>query len=120
MFTNASIRVSPSPPPPPHIRLKFPDIHLFVIATLQYDRLIDARLLRYSYMIAGVLEAAVCMLAFFTVFWWRGIPISNIFDNGNRNWLQDSPTLTTTNCYTDAAGAKVRASRFRLVDFLSE
>ncbi|GFH14691.1 cation_ATPase_N domain-containing protein, partial [Haematococcus lacustris] len=50
------------------------------------ERLIDGRLLRYSYLIAGVLQSAVCMIAFFSVFWWYGISVPQVafgIDRGN-------------------------------------
>ncbi|MEW5298334.1 MAG: hypothetical protein WDW36_001472 [Sanguina aurantia] len=49
------------------------------------DRLIDGRLLRYSYLIAGGMEAAICMIAYFTMFWWHGVPISQVIFSLDRN-----------------------------------
>ncbi|MEW5309019.1 MAG: hypothetical protein WDW38_000932 [Sanguina aurantia] len=50
------------------------------------DRLIDGRLLRYSYLIAGAWRwAAICMIAYFTMFWWHGVPISQVIFSLDRN-----------------------------------
>ncbi|MEW5296914.1 MAG: hypothetical protein WDW36_000160 [Sanguina aurantia] len=49
------------------------------------DRLIDGRLLRYSYLIAGGMESLICMIAYFTIFWYHGVPLSQVIFALDRN-----------------------------------
>jgi len=62
---------------------------------LARDRLISGALLRHAYLVVGVAEALCCMLSFFAVFWWRGVPISSVFDSAPTYWRADagSPPL---------------------------
>jgi magnesium-transporting ATPase (P-type) len=63
---------------------------------LQTDRLISGALLRHAYLVVGVAEAAACMLSFFAVFWWRGVPLSSVFGSVPTYWSAEplSPDLT--------------------------
>ena len=69
------------------------------------DRLVSGAVLRYAYLIAGVAEALFCMLAFFTIFWWHGVPISSIYNTGTTNWSSASaPPLDVPPGCAGAAG----------------
>eukprot|EP00775_Hariotina_reticulata_P010474 gene10474-10632_t len=71
------------------------------------DRLINGPLLRYSYLIVGVVEAVMCMLAFFTIFWWNGVPLSVVYNHGTTYWMfPDSAPDLSFNCL-DVAGTQV-------------
>ena len=37
------------------------------------DRLVSGALLRYSYAIAGLIQAGICTIGFFSIFWWGGV-----------------------------------------------
>lgn len=60
---------------------------------IQKDRLISGTVLRYSYLIAGIWEAWICMVAYFSVFLWYDIPISMVFDSSDTYWKDGAPPL---------------------------
>jgi sodium/potassium-transporting ATPase subunit alpha len=63
---------------------------------LKACRLLDVQLCIYSYVVIGVAEALVCVLALFTVFSYNGVPIEYV---GFRRelWTPASPTLVADN-----------------------
>jgi magnesium-transporting ATPase (P-type) len=60
---------------------------------LKTERLIDRPLVLYSYLIIGVLETLACLLAFFTVFIYYGVPRSYVAYH-RELWTTDSPSIT--------------------------
>jgi magnesium-transporting ATPase (P-type) len=51
------------------------------------DRLVDGPVLRYAYLVYGITTSVLCMLAFFTIFWWNGVPLSSVYNHGTDNWM---------------------------------
>lgn len=41
------------------------------------------------------LQSVLCMIAFFTIFWWYGVPLSAVYNNGTTYWMfpDDAPDL---------------------------
>lgn len=70
----------------------------------QRDRLINGALLRYAYLIVGVMQALVCMLAFFTIFWWNGVPLSAVYNTGSTNWMYPDSGVDLTFCGAPRGG----------------
>lgn len=33
------------------------------------------------------MQAVLCMLAFFTIFWWHGVPLSVVYNHGTQYWM---------------------------------
>jgi sodium/potassium-transporting ATPase subunit alpha len=62
---------------------------------IKKDRLVDGRLLRYSYLIVGLLETGWCLLSFFTVFAAAGVPGSALWNSFRTAWSADAAPLTT-------------------------
>lgn len=45
-------------------------------------------------------QAFLCMIAFFTLFWWNGVPLSVVYDHGNQYWQDpDSGRDLTVSCW---------------------
>lgn len=42
------------------------------------------------------LQATICMIAFFTIFWWNGVPLALVYNHGATHWMADAPDLV--NC----------------------
>jgi sodium/potassium-transporting ATPase subunit alpha len=61
---------------------------------LATDRLVSAALLRHSYLVVGVAEAVACMLSFFAVFWWRGVPLSSVYGSTPPYWSGEAAALS--------------------------
>lgn len=38
-------------------------------------------------------QACICMIAFFTVFWWNGVPLSVVYNHGASHWSPRAPDL---------------------------
>ena len=60
---------------------------------MKNERLVDRRLIIYSYAIIGVLETLVCLLAFFTVFSYYGIPGSVVYNSSPPYFQGGAPDL---------------------------
>ncbi|WIA28646.1 hypothetical protein OEZ86_011182 [Tetradesmus obliquus] len=69
------------------------------------DRLVDGPVLRYAYLVYGITTSVLCMLAFFTIFWWNGVPLSSVYNKGSDYWMfpdtQTDLTLTGTCKFID-------------------
>jgi hypothetical protein len=50
------------------------------------------------------MQAVLCMMAFFTVYWWHGVPLAWIFNTGNTHWTPDAPPFEGWKCTTGADG----------------
>ena len=62
---------------------------------IETDRLISGPGLRYSYLIAGTLVAAVSTLGFFTIFWFSGVRVSDLLfsqDASRTNFFVTPPS----------------------------
>jgi hypothetical protein len=35
---------------------------------------------------AATPQASLCMIAFFSIFWWHGVPLSAVYNTGNQYW----------------------------------
>jgi len=57
------------------------------------DRLINGPILRYAYLIAGGMSAVICMLSYFTMFWWYHIPLSLVYNSASDFWSPNSGDL---------------------------
>ena len=75
------------------------------------DRLISGPLLRHSYLIVGVAETVACMLSFFAVFWWRGVPLSSVFMSQPTYWAAADPPSPDLRLCPPAAPAAASAPR---------
>ena len=64
---------------------------------MKTDRMVDGRLLRYSYLIAGVLMTGVCLLTYFTIFLSYGVTGADLWNSSETFWQDDSPPLTLNN-----------------------
>ncbi|GBF90642.1 p-type atpase [Raphidocelis subcapitata] len=71
---------------------------------LAEDRLIDGPLIRYAYLIAGMWQGVLCMLSYFTVFWWHGVPLAWIYNTGNTHWTAAAPPFEGWKCVNGADG----------------
>ncbi|KAF6263646.1 hypothetical protein COO60DRAFT_1698701 [Scenedesmus sp. NREL 46B-D3] len=73
------------------------------------DRLVDGSVLRYAYLVYGIITSALCMLAFFTVFWWNGVPLSSVYNQGSDYWMfpETQGDLTLTGTCKLVGGAEV-------------
>jgi magnesium-transporting ATPase (P-type) len=40
----------------------------------------------------------MCMIAFFSIFWWNGVSIDYVFDRGVEHWNEQAADLTIGNC----------------------
>uniref|UniRef100_A0A1I7ZE95 Cation_ATPase_N domain-containing protein n=1 Tax=Steinernema glaseri TaxID=37863 RepID=A0A1I7ZE95_9BILA len=58
--------------------------------------LVPPGLFLYSYLFAGCLISAGCVLAFFSVFWYYGIATSDLLLSSHHHWVQNSQNLTTS------------------------
>ena len=63
---------------------------------LRACRLLDTQLCIYSYLIIGAAETLVCVLAFFTVFSYNGVPVKYVGFH-RELWASTSPTLEADN-----------------------
>ena len=61
---------------------------------MKRDRLVDGRIIRYSYMIVGIFITAFCLLSYFTVFSYWGISGPQLWLSFQNQWNGDSPPLT--------------------------
>ena len=50
------------------------------------DRLVSSPLLIYTYLLAGLPSALVCMLAYFSVYLWYGIPVASLAWSSQVYW----------------------------------
>lgn len=55
------------------------------------DRLVDGRVLRYSYGIVGLLITAFCLLSYFTVFASYGVSGADLWDSFRTSWSMEAP-----------------------------
>lgn len=75
------------------------DIMLRPPRDITTDRLVSRNLLMYSYLMAGVIEAGFCFLAYSWVFWNHGISLSDIifeaddFNEGDDIFIADGQIL---------------------------
>lgn len=44
------------------------------------------------------LQSALCMLAFFTIFWWNNVPLSIVYNMGSTNWMFPDDQGPLTSC----------------------
>jgi hypothetical protein len=52
-----------------------------------------------SCFLLSLLQAVMCMLAFFTIFWWNGVPLSAVYNHGSTYWMfPDSAPDLSFNC----------------------
>ncbi|TYZ65115.1 hypothetical protein PybrP1_005692, partial [[Pythium] brassicae (nom. inval.)] len=58
---------------------------------MKKDKLMSWPMLLYSYMIAGMINTAGCFLAYASVFWGRGISLSELYMSGDDYWKTDAP-----------------------------
>ncbi|RLN95433.1 hypothetical protein BBJ28_00023338 [Nothophytophthora sp. Chile5] len=68
---------------------------------LNKDRLMSKSLLIYAYIIAGMVNAGGCMLAYGAVFWRHGVSFSDLFLSAEDFWNTDAETFCTAEgeCY---------------------
>ena len=61
------------------------------------DRLVDSRLLRYAYLLAGLATTGACLLAYFLVMLIGGVSGSDLWQASARGYFQsaDSPPFRT-------------------------
>jgi sodium/potassium-transporting ATPase subunit alpha len=57
---------------------------------IKTDRLVDAKVLRYAYLISGLAITGVCLLAYFTVFLIAGLKGTDLWQATNRGFFQGS------------------------------
>ncbi|RMX70062.1 hypothetical protein DD238_000869 [Peronospora effusa] len=62
---------------------------------LSKDRLMSKSLLIYTYVIAGMINAGGCLLAYGTVFWRHGISFSDLFGSSDNHWKADAQLFCT-------------------------
>jgi len=67
---------------------------------MKLERLVDGRLLRYSYAIVGLAITAFCLLSYFTVFASYGVSGAVLWDSFRGQWQDSSPPLTLSNGQT--------------------
>ncbi|KAI9991904.1 hypothetical protein PInf_017284 [Phytophthora infestans] len=60
------------------------------------DRLISKSLLVYSYIVAGMINAGGCLLAYAAVFWRNDVSFSDLFMSAEENWIKDADPLCVT------------------------
>ncbi|EGZ19432.1 putative hydrolase [Phytophthora sojae] len=60
---------------------------------LKKDRLMSKSLLIYAYAVAGMVNAAGCLVAYGTVFWRNGISFSDLFMSSDDHWTSDADTF---------------------------
>ena len=73
---------------------------------LTRDRLVDGRVLRYAYLISGVVASGACLLAYFAVFWLAGITAADLWQATTRGFFQGDgspPFVTAAGATFDAA-----------------
>ncbi|KAG3166997.1 Sodium/potassium-transporting ATPase subunit alpha-1 [Phytophthora idaei] len=61
------------------------------------DRLISKSLLVYSYIVAGMINAGGCLLAYGVVFWRHDVSFSDLFMSAEDNWIKNAEPM----CITD-------------------
>ncbi|GAB9476274.1 putative hydrolase [Globisporangium polare] len=66
---------------------------------MKKDKLMSQALLTYAYVLAGMVNTLGCFLAYATVFWSRGISMSDICGSGDDYWQDDAPEF----CFNDGA-----------------
>jgi len=69
------------------------DIMLRPPRNVKKDRLISKSLLVYSYIVAGMINAGGCLIAYGAVFWRHGISFSDLFMSAENHWVKDAKTL---------------------------
>ena len=48
----------------------------------------------------SVMQSVLCMLAFFTIFWWYGVPLSAVYNMGTQYWMYpDSGRSLSFDCW---------------------
>ncbi|ETN16845.1 hypothetical protein PPTG_05944 [Phytophthora nicotianae INRA-310] len=62
---------------------------------LNKDRLMSKSLLIYAYAVAGMINAAGCLVAYGTVFWRNGVSFSDLFMSADDYWTDDAKTFCT-------------------------
>lgn len=46
------------------------------------------------------LQSTLCMLSFFTIFWWYGVPLSAVYNKGTEYWMNpNSGNNLSFNCW---------------------
>lgn len=76
---------------------------------LAVDRLINGTIIRYAYLVAGMIEAGICLVAFFTVFWWNNVPASDVafaLDHDHFQTPGDQNVPLSVDCFVNAAGTE--------------
>jgi sodium/potassium-transporting ATPase subunit alpha len=73
---------------------------------MKKDRLVDWKLLRYSYFIMGILETVTCLGAYFLVFAIHGIPAS-VVGFSDRTYFQAGAPLLTVGSRTFSADEQI-------------
>ncbi|KAG6949321.1 hypothetical protein JG688_00014673 [Phytophthora aleatoria] len=61
------------------------------------DRFISKSLLVYSYIVAGMINAGGCLLAYGAVFWRHDVSFSDLFMSAEDNWIKNAEPM----CITD-------------------
>ncbi|KAF8072642.1 Atpalpha [Scenedesmus sp. PABB004] len=79
---------------------------------IKNDRLISGPLLRYAYITYGFITAGICMLSFFTIFWWHGVPLSAVYNHGDKYWMPGAPDLSI--CPRGGGACRVLGEREQL------
>ncbi|GAB9476426.1 putative hydrolase [Globisporangium polare] len=62
------------------------------------DKLMSAPLLSYAYLIAGMVNALGCLLAYAAVFWRQGISFADLYLSGDTYWQSGAPDF----CFADS------------------
>lgn len=62
---------------------------------LNKDRLMSGSLLIYAYIVAGMMNAAGCVLAYGAVFWRNGVSFSDLFLSANEHWTANAEPFCT-------------------------
>ncbi|KAE9032063.1 Sodium/potassium-transporting ATPase subunit alpha [Phytophthora rubi] len=71
---------------------------------LKKDRLMSKSLLIYAYAVAGMINAAGCLVAYGAVFWRNGISFSDLFMSADNYWTSGADTFCTSDgeCFDEA------------------
>ncbi|KAG2533202.1 hypothetical protein JM18_000637 [Phytophthora kernoviae] len=60
---------------------------------LKKDRLVSKSMLIYAYVVAGMVNAAGCLVAYGSVFWRKGVSFSDLFLSTDDYWKSDAKTF---------------------------
>lgn len=39
------------------------------------------------YLLCLLVQSVLCMISFFTIFWWYGVPLSMVYNHGTEYWM---------------------------------